>query len=121
MTGVQTCALPISAALGHHRWYDGSRGYPDTYKRLNHAERQMVDIICLMDWLENVTGIRRLYTGVEKTFDEAIEGAIALESRRFSPLLTARLRDKKIVSLLRQAFTEGQKEAYGRLYLEKGL
>ncbi len=117
----QSTELYAVAALGHHSWYDGSHGYPDTYKRLNYAERQMVDIICLMDWLENVTGIRRLYTGVEKTFDQAIEDAITLEGRRFSPLLTARLRDRKIVSLLRHAFTEGQKEAYGRLYLEKGL
>ena len=108
--------LYAAAAWGHHSWYDGSRGYPVNYKRLQCPERQLVDIIGLIDWIENVTGIRRLYTGVEKTFDEALETAITLEGRRFSPLLTARLRDRTVAELLRQAFIDGQKEAYRRLY-----
>ena len=33
---------------------------------------------------------------MEKTFDEAICEAIALEGKRFSPILTAMLRDKKV-------------------------
>ena len=106
-------------ALGHHSWYDGSHGYPDNYKRLEHPNRQMVDIIGLMDWMENVTGIRRLYTGVEKTYEEAVEEAIALEGRRFSPLLTTRLRDKEVAEQIRQAFADGKREAYHQLYLEK--
>lgn len=111
--------LPYAAAaLGHHSWYDGSHGYPGTYRRLEYPNRQMVDIIGLVDWLENVTGIRRLYTGVEKTYDEAVENAIALEGRRFSPLLTTRLRDRGVAEQIRQAFAEGQREAYRQLYLE---
>ena len=34
-------------------------------------------------------------SGIEMSFDEAVEEAVALEGRRFSPLLTARLRDKQ--------------------------
>jgi len=36
----------------------------------------MVDVIGLMDWLDNVTYTAKLYTGVEKTFDQAEEEAI---------------------------------------------
>ena len=43
-----------------------------------------------------MTDTARLYKGVEKTFEEAVEAAIALEGRRFSPLLTAWLRDKEV-------------------------
>ena len=40
----------------------------------------MVDVVGVVDWLDNVTtSSRRIYTGVEKTFDEAICEAIALE------------------------------------------
>ncbi len=108
-----------NAALGHHSWYDGSHGYPDTYKRLEHSDRQLVDIIGLVDWIENVTGIRHLYTGVKKTFEEAIEEAITLEGRRFSPLLTARLRDKEVTEHIRQALADGRRDAYRQLYLEE--
>jgi len=103
-------------ALGHHSWYDGSRGYPETYKRLESPYRQMVDVIGLIDWIENVTFSLELYTGVKKTFDEAVQDAIALEGKRFSPLLTARLRDKTITEKMNLAFTEGRKEAYRQLY-----
>lgn len=101
---------------GHHSWYDGSRGYPKSYKRLECQYRQMVDVIGLVDWLDNVTYTNRLYTGVEKTFEEAIQSAIDLESKRFSPLLTARLRDKKISAFIQKTFTEGRLEAYQQLY-----
>lgn len=105
-------------AKGHHRWYDGSRGYPETYKRLECRYRQMVDVIGLVDWIDSVTETNRLHKGVEKTFDEAVETAISLEHKRFSPLLIARLRDKAVVERLQQAFVNGRREAYRRLYEE---
>ena len=80
----------------------------------------MVDVIGLMDWMENVTGLVRLYTGNEKTFEEAADTAVTLEGRRFSPLLTARLRDPAIRKQLCGAFEEGRREAYQRLYQAGG-
>ncbi|MCM1299649.1 MAG: hypothetical protein NC203_10790 [Firmicutes bacterium] len=106
-------------ALGHHSWYDGSRGYPGYYKRLECPYRQMVDVIGLIDWIDNVTDNTRLNNGVEKTFDEAVETAVSLEGKRFSPLLTARLRDKEITERLRAAYKEGRDEGYRNLYNAK--
>ncbi len=107
-----------AAALGHHSWYDGSHGYPDVYERLACRERQMVDVVSLVDWLENVTDAQCLSTGVRMTFDAAVKTAVSLEGRRFSPLLTARLRDGQIVAQLEKAFAEGRKEACRQLYEE---
>ena len=106
------------AALGHHAWYDGSRGYPSDYKRLECPERQMVDVISLIDWLVSVTGADRLHTGEQMTFDGAIEAAISLEGRQFSPMLTARLRDGKVVEALRGILKEGRRLACCRIYEE---
>lgn len=111
------CYAPV--ALGHHSWYDGSRGYPDSYQRLECPCRQMVDIIGLLDWINNVTDTARLYTGMEKSFEEALEEAAALEGRRFSPLLTARIRDRKTGEQLKEAFAAGRREAYRRLCAEQ--
>lgn len=105
-----------AAALGHHCWYDGSRGYPETYRRLECQYRQMVDIVGLTDWLDNVTDTAGLYTGIRKTFEEAAEEAAELEGRRFSPLLTARLRDREIRERLKAAFEESRTEALRQLY-----
>ena len=107
-------------ALGHHAWYDGSsHGYPEAYRRLECPCRQMVDVIGLVDWLENVSHSAQAYTGMEMGFDEAVEEAISLEGRRFSPMLTARLRDKQVAALVWDAFERGRKEAYRRMYYQK--
>lgn len=109
-----------AAALGHHGWYDGSRGCPDAYRRLECPERQMVDVIALADWLDNVTRADRISTGVEMTFDGAVAEAIAQEGRRFSPLLTARLRDGGTAERLREALETGRVKACRRMYDDAG-
>ena len=112
-------SLYAAAARGHHAWYDGSRGYPESYRRLECACRQMVDVIGLIDWMENVTFSNRLYTGVEKSFAEAVRTAIELEGRRFSPLLTVWLQEKRAAEQIEQAFVQGRREAYRKLYEEE--
>lgn len=110
-----------AAALGHHSWYDGTEHeYPSEYKRLECPERQMVDVISLVDWIEYSTRSAKLYTGIGMTYEEAVAEAVAREGRQFSPLLTARLRDGEIVERLRLAFEEGRQEAYRRMY-EQGM
>ena len=103
-------------AHGHHSWYDGSHGYPDSYKRLKCQCRQMVDVIALIDWLDHVTDIAILHTGAMKTFDEAIKSAVSLEGKRFSPLLTARLLDTNVINKLRQSFESSRQDAYLQIY-----
>lgn len=107
-----------AAALGHHSWYDGSHGYPESYKRLECPYRQMVDVIGLLDWIDNSMTYAWLYGHAKKSFDEAVQKAIALEGKRFSPLLTTRLRDKTVTNTLRQAFEMARCEAYQQLYQE---
>lgn len=114
--GRESTSMYAPVALGHHCWYDGSRGYPESYRRLECPCRQMVDVIGMLDWINNVVDTATLYTGVEKSFGEAVDAAIDLERRRFSPLLTARLRDKGIVEQMEKAFAEGRREAYRLLY-----
>lgn len=103
-------------ALGHHVWYDGSSGYPETYVRLESPYRQMVDIIGLMDWLDNVTYTSYLYTGMQKTFEEAVQEAALLGGKRFSPLLTERLMDKALSEKLEGVFKDSRRQACRQLY-----
>ena len=102
------------AALGHHAWYDGSRDC--AYRRLECASRQMVDVVALVDWLENVTSAAVLYTGIEMSFDEAVQEAIRLEGRRFSPLLTARLRERQTAELIRSALDQSRRETAAEMF-----
>ncbi len=103
-------------ALGHHSWYDGSRGYPKSFKRLQCPYRQMIDVVSLLDWIDAMMNTSWLYGVAEKTFDEAVATAISLEGKQFSPLLTARLRDKTIAEKLKQVFITAHEQAYYQLY-----
>ena len=102
-----------SAALGHHSWYDGSRTCPGGYQRLEHPERQMVDVISLTDWLVDMTSASGLHTGDKMAFSAAVKDAIALEGKRFSPLLTARLRDPTVAEHIHAAIVQGRQAAAG--------
>lgn len=104
-------------ALGHHAWYDGSaHGYPAEYKRLECPSRQMVDVVSLIDWIESVTHSAQSSMGVSMSFDEAVAEAVSMEGRQFSPMLTARLRDSRVVERIRRALEEGRREAYRQMY-----
>lgn len=107
-----------AAALGHHSWYDGSHGYPEAYRRLECPDRQIVDVVGLIDWIDNSMTYAWLYGQQKKSFDEAVAEAIALEGKRFSPLLTARLRDKNVTGAIRQAIDTARNDAYRQLYEE---
>ncbi|MDE6920493.1 MAG: hypothetical protein K2P89_11415, partial [Lachnospiraceae bacterium] len=107
-----------AAALGHHSWYDGSHGYPEAYRRLECPDRQIVDVVALIDWIDNSMTYAWLYGQPKKSFDEAVAEAIALEGKRFSPLLTARLRDKNVTGAIRQAIDTARNDAYRQLYEE---
>ena len=104
------------AALGHHTWYDGTRGYPSSYQRLECPERQMVDIIGLADWLEIAVNSDQMYNRMEQTFEAAARAASELEGKRFSPLLTARLRDPQVAARLKLALEKGEQDAYRRMF-----
>lgn len=114
-----TCRYAV-AAYGHHAWYDGSHGYPEGYRRLDCFSRQMVDVIGLVDWLENAVHSARTYTGTKMSFDQAVHTAVELEGKRFSPLLTARLRDPRTAKQIQQAFDQGRTAAFRRMYEEGG-
>ena len=71
-------------ALGHHRWYDGSDGYPERYERLQSAFRQMTDLAA-------VGAV--LVSGSEESIEEKKERIIKGEGTRFSPMITDALYD----------------------------
>ncbi len=105
-------------ALGHHSWYDGSKGFPQSYVRLDSQYRQMTDMISLLNWIDCEMKNTRIHESL-LTFEQAAENAISLEGKRFSPLLTARLRDKDVTKKLKAAYEEGRIEAYRILYCEE--
>ena len=104
-------------ALGHHAWYNGgSQSYPDTYRRSECPERRMVDVISLVDWMEVRLNSAHMYRLEPKPFEQVVREAVRLEGTRFSPRLTALLRDGKTAKRLQDALEAAERNAYRRMY-----
>lgn len=63
--------------LGHHRWYDGSKGYPMWFDNTKSPIRVMIDILTLCDCLEAATDAvgrsyapRKVFQQLMAEFDE---------------------------------------------------
>ena len=105
-------------ALGHHVWYDGNAAmsYPDTYRRDQCPERQMIDVIALVDWI--AYGLDDYWPGPESRplFDRTVEQAIALGGRQFSPRVTTLLEEGPVQAALWQAMEDGSRRACREIY-----
>lgn len=95
------------AALGHHRWYDGTDGYPNDYVRNDSPYRQLTDVMAVASALQEEKG------DIEEKVRNILEG----ERRRFSPMVTAFLTDAKLVSSLDELLS-GSRETYYRSVYE---
>ena len=96
------------AALGHHSWYNGRGGYPETYIRSSSPYRQMTDVVavvaCIMD-------------RYDRSLSETAEEIIAQAGKRFSPLVTSYLDDQELLSGIETILSN--EEPYYRVFYEQ--
>ena len=94
--------------LGHHAWYDGSGGYPESYTRSESPYRKMTDAAAV------AAAICEEYDAYAAGTDAVLSAIAAQEGTRFSPLVTFFLEDpglrKEIDTILK---------AGGRPYFEE--
>ena len=77
-----------AAAMGHHRWFDGSNGYPEALDLSAEKYATVVSIIEVADCMDASTdSIGRSYkTG--KSFDEFIDELMEGSGTRYAPYVT---------------------------------
>ncbi len=97
-------------AYGHHRWYDGSDGYPSDFHRKESPYRAMVDVIAFADYLDSENDDDASFPCRTMPFEDKISEAIKLGGRRFSPLVTAWLRTPELLGQLKELYLNGRRE-----------
>ena len=71
--------------LGHHKWYNGKGGYPDSFDNTKSPYRTLIDLLTLSDCMQAATEqVGRNYKG-EKTFDTVMEEFRQQAGTRFNP------------------------------------
>ena len=101
---------------GHHRWFDGSRGYPEDFNASDSPYKMITDIVSVADSLDAATdGVGRSYRA-GKTLDdfkrELAEGA----GRRYAPYMPELFDDPSAHEDLVYLLENGRRELYEETY-----
>lgn len=79
--------------LGHHKWYDGSNGYPEKYDTSTSKVKSIIDIISICDSLDAGTDFYGRNYAKKKTFEDVLEELKEGAGTRYNPDFVALLTD----------------------------
>lgn len=79
----------VPFAVGHHRWYDGQGGYPESYRREDVQDAVLVDIVSVADFIDQSCNPVGDYQLDVISFEEMLKQLKAYEGSRFSPKVAA--------------------------------
>ncbi|MBO4336595.1 MAG: HD domain-containing protein, partial [Lachnospiraceae bacterium] len=104
-------------ALGHHRFYDDSRGYPEEFKTSESKDKAIIDIVMCADCMDAATdSVGRSYNK-GKTLTEYIKEVEKECGTRYAPWLPKLLSDTNLRADLMFLLSEGREANYRDTYL----
>ena len=103
-------------ALGHHRWYDNSRGYPEDFDTRRSPVKPIIDIVLCADCLDAATdSVGRSYRR-GKTLEDFIDEVLPECGAHYPPWLAELLKDPETAQGLQAILQEGRRETYQNTY-----
>lgn len=107
----------IDVILGHHKYYDGTIGYPEEFDNLHCLHKPVVDLISICDSMDAATDIlgRNYTTG--KTFEQLMEELEAGSGTRYSSEIVSFLqKSEDLRTRLKNLVTEQREQVYFEVY-----
>ena len=103
-------------ALGHHRWYDNSRGYPEDFDTTASPVKPIIDIVLCADCMDAATdSVGRSYRR-GKTLREFTDEVLPECGGHYPPWLKDLLNDPETARSLQALLEEGRRETYQNTY-----
>ena len=110
--------------LGHHKWYNGKGGYPESFDNTQSPKRILIDIVTLSDCMQAATErIGRNYKG-EKNF-ETVMGEFRRDAGiRYNPDLVSLIDAhpdlaKKLSALIDEGWVEIYYDIYSKFFVQQ--
>ena len=104
-------------ARGHHRWYNGQGGYPDTFDPTQSPVKTIIDIVVCADGMDAATdSVGRSYSRGKSLPDYAREVAQGAGTR-YAPYLAELLQQPAVTADLQYLLREGRQDVYRNTYL----
>lgn len=107
----------LDIVLGHHKWHDGSQGYPESFDNTKSPLYSIIDIVTIADCLEAATDkIGRNYSRV-KHFDDIFRSMRAEGGTRYNKeILNLIARHRDIYSRLKEVVENLWRDIYFDIY-----
>ena len=103
-------------AMGHHRWYDNTRGYPEAFHTDESPVKILIDIVACADCMDAATdSIGRSYN-VGKTFDDFLKELFAGSGTRYSPHVAELIKEESVSRDLREILEHERELNYQNTY-----
>lgn len=103
-------------ALGHHRWYDDSRGYPEHFNTAQSPLKPIIDMVLYADCMEAATdSVGRSYRSA-KTFEDFIAETTPEFGTHYAPWLQALITAPEVRADMERLLGEGRRETYRNTY-----
>ncbi|MCI2068217.1 MAG: HD domain-containing protein [Bacilli bacterium] len=101
----------------HHKWYDGTKGYPEEADNLSSQYKIYVDIVSVADTIDAGTDYLGRSYSAGKTFKTILEELNAQAGTRYNPKIVKMINeDTDLQDSLTFLTTEGRKMIYGSVY-----
>ncbi len=104
-------------ALGHHRWYDNTRGYPEDFDTSKSPVKTIIDIVAVADCMDAATdSIGRSYNQGKTLLDfekELKEGS----GTRYAPYMPELFQREEVRRDLTYLLTQGRQIQYKNAFL----
>lgn len=109
----------VPVILGHHKWFDGKKGYPDSCDNNSMPEKIIVDIVTICDSLEAATSkIGRNYR-VEKQYCTVIDELYSQAGTRYNAdVLRSLISSPEAYIKLRSMVENNWENIYSSIYRE---
>jgi HD-GYP domain-containing protein (c-di-GMP phosphodiesterase class II) len=103
-------------ALGHHKWYDNSRGYPEEIDTSNSPVKTIIDLVQCADCLDAATDtVGRSYNR-GKTFDDLFKEICDGSNTRYAPWLPELLSKAEVREDIEFLLASGRDQNYHDTY-----
>ena len=103
-------------ALGHHKWYDNSRGYPEDFNTADSPVKPIIDLVLCADCLDAATDIVGRSYNRGKSLSDFIGELEAGSGTHYAPWLPGLLRDEAVAADLEYLLQEGRSNYYQDMY-----
>ncbi len=107
----------VDVIVGHHLWYDNSKGYPYEFDSKKSPYKTVIDIVMAADCLDAATDTVGRSYNKGKTFSDYEKEVAADAGTRYAPFLVELFKDKDLRKEMEYLLSAGRRKLYKETFL----